>query len=128
MYNTVAQLKRGFESSSGLTPEFDWFYRTFKREFTSELMSVGCTDIVFSRGHFYVSGFFTFNGQPFYFSLPDVRGIADCLEMNPNSCMCQLLYRTARDYKDYSGGRNMYCPIKFGMIDSMVWYMDKELV
>jgi len=39
------------------------FYRTFKSEFRKELKSIGATNIVFSRGHFYVSGFFTLNGQ-----------------------------------------------------------------
>jgi hypothetical protein len=56
MKKTVELLKAGFESSSGKTPEFMHFTRVFKKEFTSELKSIGATDINFSVGHFYVSG------------------------------------------------------------------------
>jgi hypothetical protein len=111
MKKTVGLLKAGFESSSGKTPEFMHFTRVFKKEFTSELKSIGATDINFSVGHFYVSGFFTVHGQAYYFSLSDVR-------WGPS----QLLYRTARDYKDYTGGTNRYAEIKFDMAADMCWY------
>jgi hypothetical protein len=52
----------GFESSSGLTPEFANFYKAFKKEFTSLLKNMGCSDVRMIRGHFYVSGFFTHEG------------------------------------------------------------------
>lgn len=104
-------LKQGFESSSTLTPEFAQFYRTFKSEFTKELKSVGATDIVFSRGHFYVSGFCTINGQIWYFSLSDVRGSEYYL---PN-----LMYRTAKHYKDFTGGSNQWAKIEAGMTSRM---------
>lgn len=106
-------LRAGFESSSGLTPEFAQFYRTFKSEFTKELKSQGATDIVFSRGHFYVSGFCTINGQVWYFSLSDVRGA--------EFRMPQLMYRTAKHYKDFTGGQNRWADIKEGMGEDMFW-------
>lgn len=109
-------LKRGFKSSSTLTPEFAEFYRTFKSEFTKELKSVGATDIVFSRGHFYVSGFCTINGQAWYFSLNDVRGMEYWLNRPSTG---KLLYRTAKDYKDFTGGGNRYAEIKTGMGEEM---------
>jgi len=114
MKNTIKLLISGFESSSGLTEQFKKFYTTFKREFKKELLTIGATDIVFSRGHFYVSGFYTIGETMYYFSLPDVRG-----KNNPDSCMNKLLYRTVKDYKDYSGGMNKYARIEHGMADNM---------
>ena len=120
MKNTRAMLLDGFESSSGTTPEFKAFYQTFKREFTRELMSIGATNVQFNRGHFYVSGFFTSaTGQIYYFSLSDVRGMDYTIMWNPDSCMAQLLYRTADSYKDFTGGMNQYVPIGEGMALNM---------
>jgi len=113
MKQTVKLLEQGFESSSGKTPEFKHFARVFKKEFTTELKSIAATDIVFSVGHFYISGFFTINGQPYYFSIPDVRGSEYRLP--------QLMYRTAEHYKDYTGGQNRYAKIRFDMAQDMCW-------
>lgn len=112
---------RGFESSCGLTPEFQAFYRTFKSEFTKELQTIGATEIVFNRGHFYVSGFFTIDGQAWYFNLPDVRDLGRGIYLYPNSCMAKLLYRTANHYKDFTGGSNRYAKIEKGMAENMCW-------
>jgi len=122
MKQTVKLLEQGFEGSSSETPEFKAFSRIFKKEFTTELKSIGATDIVFSVGHFYISGFFTIKGQAWYFSIPDVRGMDYCLANNPDSCMCKLLYREAKDYKDYTGGVNRYAKIRFDMAADMCWY------
>jgi hypothetical protein len=111
MNKSICLLKQGFESRSTLTPEFALFYKTFKSEFTKELKSIGATDIVFSRGHFDVTGFCTLNGQPWYFSLGDVRGSEFRLP--------QLLYRTAKNYKDFMGGHNQWINIETGMAGRM---------
>jgi len=109
MNRTKLLLAQGFESSSVKTPEFKSFARDFKREFTQELKSIDATNIKFSVGHFYVSGFFTSKtGQVYYFSLSDVRG-----------CPNQLMYRTAKDYKDYTGGMNQWTNISKGMSHRM---------
>jgi len=121
MKKTLALLKAGFESSSGLTPEFAQFFRTFKSEFTKELRTIGATQIVFNRGHFYVSGFFTVDNQAWYFSLSDVRGMDYGLKNHPESCMNKLLYRTAKHYKDYTGGHNRYAIIETDMAQEMCW-------
>jgi hypothetical protein len=118
MKKSIALLQAGFESSSGLTPEFAQFFKTFKSEFTKELQTIGATDIVFSRGHFYVSGFCTINGQAWYFSISDVRGMNYCLNQ---SCMGKLLYRTAKNYKDFTGGQNRYATFRTGMGEDMFW-------
>lgn len=118
MEKSINLLKKGFVSSSGTTQEFLNFYRTFKSEFTKELQSIGATDIQIGKGHFYVSGFFTIDGQAWYFSLSDVRGMEYCLNQ---SCMGKLLYRTAKNYKDYTGGQNRFAKIETGMAQNMCW-------
>ena len=114
MKKSISMLEQGFESSSTLTPEFAQFYRTFKSEFTKELQTIGATDIVFNRGHFYISGFFTVDSQAYYFSISDVRG--------SEYRMPQLYYRTAKHYKDFTGGSNRYVDIAPLMADKMCWY------
>jgi hypothetical protein len=118
MKKSIQMLKRGFESSSRKTPEFISFCRTFKSEFTKELLSISATNIVFNYGHFYISGFFTIGLQAWYFSLSDVRGMEYCLNQ---SCMGKLLYRTAKDYRDFTGGQNRYVNIEPGMAENMCW-------
>lgn len=115
MKKSIALLQAGFESSSGLTKEFAQFFRTFKSEFTKELQTIGATNIVFSRGHFYVSGFFTVSGQAYYFSISDVRGA--------EFRMPQLMFRTAKHYKDYTGGQNRWVDIAPLIADKMAWYL-----
>lgn len=116
MEKSIAMLLRGFVSSCSTTPEFAQFFRTFKSEFTKELLSIGATNIVFSRGHFFLSGFFTVGSQPYYFSLSDVRGMEHCLN---KWCSGQLLYRTAKHYKDWTGGSNQFVNIEAGMAKNM---------
>ena len=118
MRKSVRKLKSGFESSCGKTQEFIGFCRTFKSEFTKELLSINATNIEFSYGHFYISGFFTIGTQAWYFSLGDVRGMKYNLNRD---CMGKLLYRTAQHYKDYSGGQNRYAKIEPGMGKEMCW-------
>lgn len=99
MKKSFALLAQTFESSSGLTPQFKTFFDTFKKELTTTLKANGCTGIEVNRGHFYASGFFTTaENKIYYFSLSDVRGSFDG----------EMLYRTAKDYKDFTGGINQY--------------------
>jgi hypothetical protein len=113
MKETVKLLEAGFESSCSKTPEFKHFARVFKKEFSCELKSIAATDIVFNVGHFYISGFFTIGTQAWYFSIPDVRG--------SDYRMPQLMYRTAKHYKDFTGGQNRYVDIRFDMSADMCW-------
>ena len=113
MRKSIRLLRHGFESSCSTTEEFLNFVRTFRSEFTEELKSIGATDIQIGKGHFYVSGFFTVDGQIWYFSLSDVRGMEYYLN--------KLMYRTAKDYKDFVGGQNRYVTIETGMAKNMCW-------
>lgn len=125
MNKTIELLKGGFESSGSRTPEFMNFVKVFKSEFRKELKTIGATNIKFNVLHFGISGFFTtLEGQPIYFSISDVRGFEYGLKTNPNSFMNQMLYRKAKDYKDYNGEINRYVKIEFGMIDKMVYYFN----
>lgn len=108
MKDIVKLIQAGFESSSGTTPEFKSFCRKFTNRFKKELESAGATDIQIKAGHFYLSGFYTVKGQAWYFSLTDVRGGGD-----------SIMYRTARDYKDFTGGSNHWEKMAPGMAKRM---------
>jgi hypothetical protein len=126
MKRSIEMLKAGFQSSSTATPEFNKFFRTFKSEFSKELMSINGSAIVFNKGHFYISGFFMIDLETWYFSLPDVRHMGYGMFTYPDSSMNKLLYRTARDYKDYIGGHNRYTKIETGMAENMCWSFKVE--
>ena len=112
MTQTIADLSRGFESSSGKTPEFLSFVRTFRSEFTRALTARGCTEITYSVGHFEVSGFFTTpDGGLMYFNTGDVR--------YGSTRSLGLLYRTAEHRKDYTGGRNRHINYSEDMAECM---------
>lgn len=113
MKQTLILLRQNFKSSCGLTEQWIVFVRTFKRELRKELDStVGITNFIFHRGHFYCSGFFkTIDGKIYYFSQSDVR----CFPGKKNS----LLIRTAKNFQDYVGGCNHYLEIKEGMFKDL---------
>lgn len=98
-----------FESSTVTTPEFAKFAREFKKAIMKSLppeLSLAR----YSRGHFYVSGFIqnTVTDRIVYFSISDVRYF-------PGKWNDEILIRTARSTKDYTGGPNNYCTLgQFG--------------
>ena len=104
MKNTFIQHHQIFESSSSQTPQYKAYHRTFKREFTAVLKSMGCWDIKISRpNHFDVTGFFTApGGQIWYFRVGDLRD-------NP---VKNMLIRTAKHDKDWTGGHNQYVTMR----------------
>ena len=97
----IQSLTQEFESGSQLTYQFKAFYRIFTRDFSDILTNFHAEKIEFSRGHFITSGFFTHKDQVYYFSLGDVRWNKE-----------RMLIRTAKDYKDYTGGSNDYLDLK----------------
>jgi hypothetical protein len=58
-------------------------------------------DIKISNGYYYFSGFATKDDQIIYFSIPDIR--------HSNPSHADFLIRTAKDYKDFTGGGNNFC-------------------
>ena len=86
-------------NGNDLGDDFKVFFRGEKSRLTKILKAKGCTDIKLEYGFYYFSGFFTSeSGQIYYLSSSDVRYF-------PYN---RLLIRTARDYKDYTGGYNEY--------------------
>ena len=112
MKKILLLLKAGFESSSVKTPEFKAFASAFKKAITVELKTVGANILAYSVGHFDVSGFFEKDGQIFYFSLGDIRGMEFKHEI-------QMMYSTAKHIKDYTGGSNQWVRVEEGMAQNM---------
>jgi hypothetical protein len=111
----VKQLKKQedyFGTGGRNTPEFESFYRHFRKQFTLELKGIRAERITFNMGHFTLTGFFYQGGKCVYFSLSDVR-------CNIGGGTPQLMYRTAKDEKDYTGGQNQYIDIGDGMARKM---------
>jgi hypothetical protein len=94
-----------FDSSSGLTEDWAKFARDMKLYlygiFKSEYKLVS-----FSRGHFYFSSFFKNikTDKLVYISCSDVRYF-------PGQWHNDLLIRTAKHEKDYTGGSNNTCSL-----------------
>ena len=98
-----------FGSDSVKTPQFISFSRKFKNALTKELKTIGANITKYNSGHFYVSGFFRKGEKCYYFSLSDVRHFH----------VTDMLYRTAKDEKDFTGGGNQYVKIEDGMAEKM---------
>jgi len=97
-----------FSSGGANSEQFHTFFDDFKKSFTYQLKKLKATEIEFSKGHFYLSGFFKVGEQHYYFSLSDVRhGFGFNHWGKP-----ELLMRTAKHNKDYTGGGNCYVEIK----------------
>ena len=105
--NWYNRLSLQHESSCGKTEEQNKTYSMFKRGFKGYLQNYfKLIQFKPSLGHFFISGFFELenkeNGkrQTFYFSIEDLRGGQT------------FMIRTAKDFKDYTGGNNCYLLLK----------------
>ena len=92
-----------FKSSSGLTPEFAAFAKDFKKHIATHLPNNAML-VNFSREHFYCSGFIKRGEKYCYFSISDVRHFGDW--------QTNILVRTAKGEKDYTGGSNCYATLE----------------
>lgn len=103
-------LARGIEDEGCYTSQdFKTFAREFKSMMNEQVAKVGGTNYQQNTGHYYVSGFFTVEEQPYYISISDVR----------YEDVDSILIRTAKDYRDFTGGRNNFRPIEDGMLDNI---------
>ena len=93
-----------FESSAGVTEEWDAFVRDFKKHIKSQLPD-GAELVNFSKGHFEFSGFVKMGERYVYFSISDVRYWKDGWYIN-------ILIRTAKSIGDYIGGSNSSTTLK----------------
>lgn len=91
-----------FESSTCCTAQFAKFAAVFRqcmsRFFKTELKA---NIVRFSRGHFEITGFMHRKSGWWYFNTGDLRS---------RFMHCDLLLRSAKHDKDYSGGHNQYVP------------------
>ncbi len=107
---TVPETLEGFKDwqfSSGCTigQDFKRFSRLFRNWLKKQLKSKGLQIVNFTTGHYFVSGFVT-NGQQYvYFSVSDVRYF-------PEGWLDDILVRTAKNEKDYTGGSNNSCSLE----------------
>lgn len=95
-----------FEQSSHNSPQFLAFAKLFKTELKKQLESIGAKIDKVTVGHFYISGFFTKGGKFYYLSWHNGDK--------------QLMYRTAKNNKDYSGGSNQWVRISEDLASQMV--------
>lgn len=94
-----------FESSSQTTPQLREFLTELRR-YIVDMIKPDFSLSNFSRGHFECSGFLQHlkTGKFIYFSISDVRYSQD-------EWINNILIRTAKDSKDYTGGSNNYCEL-----------------
>lgn len=94
---------------SDLSSEFKSFFRKEKNRLKKILEARGCTKIELDYGFYYFSGFFTApSGQIYYLSCSDVRHFG----------YNKLLIRTAKHYKDWTGGMNQFCGVDEGSLNN----------
>ena len=103
MQKLLSETQKSFESSSSRTPEYMAWHKLFRKEFGKFLKNNGAIDFLLSKpNHFDASGFFTMaNNQIYYFRVEDLRWSKD-----------NMLIRTAKNFKDYTGGMNRFVGLK----------------
>jgi hypothetical protein len=96
-----------FESSSGKTPQFVAFFKDFRREVKRQCVAAGLSVLDIYIGHFEASGFVLNpkTAKMAYFHISDVRFF-------PRSWSEDILIRTAKHDKDYTGGANHSCRVE----------------
>ena len=105
-----------FESSGGRTPQYLEFHRTFKREFTNLLKPLTKEISISKPNHFDLTGFFKLNDDRiYYFSIGDLR-------WNKWS----MLIRTAKDFKDYTGGSNNKISIDSDFVNRLLEFLKRD--
>lgn len=116
MDTTLKLLQQEFVSYSTRTPQYLQFHRTFKREFKKLLAPYTKRIEISKPNHFDVSGFFEMDdGRIYYISLGDLRWNKD-----------SLLIRTAKDFKDYTGGHNNFIRLDDGFAEELFSFLQIE--
>ena len=107
MENIVKQIKNWHTTGTNSKHDPYWkeFVRDFKKTIKKELEEINVENIVFSVGHYYISGFFQLGEQNYYFSISDVRHFSNDM----------MMVRTAKDFNDYRGGSNNWIKMEKGL-------------
>ena len=107
----IKRLENGIENDGCYTSEdFKKFCREFKSFINKEIKKVGGTNYKQNNGHYYISGFFTVGDKIYYISLDDIRS---------GYFHCSLLIRTAKNYQDFTGGRNHFLEIQDNLFNGL---------
>lgn len=107
MKEILRRLKNGIQDEGCYTSkDFKNFARVFKNKFSKEIAKVGGTNHEQNTNHYCLNGFFDVNGQTYYYSILDVRYFT----------VNNILLRTAKNHKDYTGGSNHYIPLGIDML------------
>ncbi|MDP2907075.1 MAG: hypothetical protein Q8O03_03985 [Nanoarchaeota archaeon] len=116
MTKSLYLLGFNFESSCSRTPQYLEFHRVFKKEFTT-LLKPHAQEIQFSKpNHFDVTGFFKTNKELiYYFSIGDLRWSKE-----------SMLIRTAKDFKDYTGGSNGSIRLDGNFTDNLLNLLERN--
>ncbi len=93
-----------------MSDEAKAFYRAFKNYLKREFPGAELTG--FKPNHYDFSGFLTLDGKVVYISHSLNRvGYEALADFSDRSCMNGVLYRTAKDTKDFRGGTNHFTSI-----------------
>lgn len=107
-----------FESSCFETPQFKAFAASFKRALKKDAKESAFEVVDFSKGHFELDGFLRHKEtrRYVYFSIDDVRFFKD-------EWKDKVLYRLAKDEKDFTGEWRHYAPLMelLKAADELVW-------
>ena len=76
------------------------FLPVARKELKKMAANIGA-ELIFSPGYFYYSAFFKKNDKCVYINVGDVRYDSNWYD--------KVLFRTAKNEKDYTGGCNCYC-------------------
>lgn len=114
MKEIIKMLQNGIADYGCVTsPEFKSFARKFKNKIKKQLDKIGGTNLEQNNGHYYVSGFFDYNCQTYYYSISDVRYFPKA----------EMLIRTAKHHRDFTGGSNHFVSLSDTMLED---YLRKE--
>ena len=113
MKKVLKAIKQEFISSSQKTEQYKNFHRLFSREF-KKFLKPYCKEILIHKtNHFDISGFFKLNNEEiYYFSISDLRWSKD-----------KMLIRTAKDFKDYTGGSNNFIALNENFEENLLRYL-----
>lgn len=95
------------DAGACVSEEFNKFAKELKTVLRSDAKSLGFNLADFSKGHYFVSGFFEKDGKYVYFSY-DVPRSETPMDLTAKSAFDGVLYRTAKNCKDYTGGPNRF--------------------
>ena len=86
--------------------EFIQFAKDFRSMLREICKEIGANLVKCQTGHYHIFGFVEADGKYVYFSYDEPRHAR--IDMAKGNCD-GILIRTAKDTKDYSGGRNCFC-------------------